>query len=200
MSDIYVKTYQTRLISSDKAEILGFDFPYIVTSDGTIISQARYNNKNLIMKPQKAKDGYLNIGLIKDGRSTAHRVHRIVACAFLTNPENKPYVNHIDGDKTNNNVNNLEWCTQKENAAHSINVLHKWSSSPKQSKATQDLGLSHRKLTMDDAREIRKIYASGEMGSYRLSKRFGINKKSVLDIIHYRSYKESEDLTDYGVE
>lgn len=198
MSDVYVKTYQTRLIDENRAEILGFDYSYEITSDGQVISHARYNNKNLVMKQHMAKDGYLNIGLIKNGKSTLHRVHRIVACAFIPNPDSKPYINHIDGNKTNNTVNNLEWCTQKENASHSINVLHKWSSSPKQSKAAQELGIRRRKITMDDAREIRRIYESGEMGCHRLAKKFGINKHSVLEIIHYRSYKEREDMKDFG--
>lgn len=184
------KTYETKLIGEGQALILGFDYEYVVTNKGEIISHARYHNHNMVMKPHKDKTGYMNIGLIKNGRSTVHRVHRIVACAFIPNPENKPYINHKDGTRDNNCVDNLEWCTQKENAYHAIHTLGRWSRSEKQSEAARALGITHRKLTMDDAREIRRIYASGEMGCHRLSKKYHLSKKNILDIIHERSYRE----------
>lgn len=184
------KTYDTEIISDGVAAIRGFDFDYEVTDKGQFISHARYLNHNLPMKLHLSKDGYQCVGLIKNGKSTAHRVHRIVACAFIPNPENKPYINHIDGNKTNNCVENLEWCTQKENAYHAIHTLGRWSRSEKQSEAARRLGESHRKLTMDDAREIRRIYELGEMGCYRLSKKFNLSKHCILNIIHNRSYKE----------
>lgn len=62
--------------------------------------------------------GYYNIWLYKEKKVKKHFVHRLVAQAFIPNPENKPFINHIDGHPTNNNVTNLEWCTPKENFDH----------------------------------------------------------------------------------
>lgn len=73
-----------------------------------------------ILKYSYDKDGYLGISLCFNGRQYRCFAHRLVAKAFIPNPENKPEVNHIDGNKTNNNVDNLEWVTRQENAIHAI--------------------------------------------------------------------------------
>lgn len=64
--------------------------------------------------------GWLKTELWKDGKRTNYKIHRLVALAFIPNPENKPAINHIDGDKTNNHYTNLEWCTFKENTHHAM--------------------------------------------------------------------------------
>ena len=74
--------------------------------------------QNKILSPKRNHDGYLRIQLWNKGQCEFVGIHRLVAEAFIPNPENKPFVNHIDGDKRNNSVSNLEWCTQKENIAH----------------------------------------------------------------------------------
>lgn len=63
-------------------------------------------------------DGYLRIQIWKDNKCRFVSVHRIIAETFIPNPNNKPFVNHINGDKSDNRVENLEWVTQKENIAH----------------------------------------------------------------------------------
>lgn len=76
--------------------------------------------------------GYARINLIIQGRKRSVLVHRIIAMAFLQNPEGLPQVNHLDGDKTNNVPDNLEWCTAKENIAHAYRTgLIKNSGRPK---------------------------------------------------------------------
>lgn len=69
------------------------------------------------------RHGYYQVTLSKEAKSRTLRVHRLVALAFIPNPDNKPYINHIDGNKKNNRVSNLEWCTASENNWHASLVL-----------------------------------------------------------------------------
>lgn len=72
-----------------------------------------------LLKLRKTSNDYFNIQLCKDSGCKSKLIHRLVAEAFIPNPENKPEVNHKDGNKANNNVLNLEWNTSKENSQHS---------------------------------------------------------------------------------
>ena len=85
---------------------------YIIYPDGDIYS--KYKNRYLIIKPRK-KDGYKCTTLCKNGEPKGFLIHRLVALHYIPNPENKPDVDHIDGDKLNNNVKNLRWVTNLEN-------------------------------------------------------------------------------------
>ena len=82
-----------------------------------------YKQKEIIMKPSENGYGYLKVGLNKNGKYKNSYIHRLVATAFLSNEDNLPQVNHIDGNKHNNCVNNLEWCTEKDNSIHARDVL-----------------------------------------------------------------------------
>ena len=73
---------------------------------------------NSILKGCKHINGYLGVNLYKNGSKSTKKIHRLVAQAFIPNPENKSQVNHIDENKTNNMVSNLEWMTAKENSNH----------------------------------------------------------------------------------
>ena len=96
-------------------------FPnYLVTTHGRVLSLKDSRGKDRIkeLKPQYSNSGYLTVLLYKNGKQYHKYVHRLVAKAFIPNPENKPEVNHIDEDKSNNCVSNLEWMTAKENRNH----------------------------------------------------------------------------------
>lgn len=80
------------------------------------------SNKQKLLKSSPSNCGYYKVELYKDGKSKMFYVHRLVANAFIPNPDNKPQVNHIDGNKANNSVSNLEWCTHSENQRHAISM------------------------------------------------------------------------------
>ena len=92
--------------------INGYD-GYMVSNTGIIRSFKR--NKPCDLRYVTKPDGYLRVYLCRDGKKKAFYVHRVVAKAFIDNPMNLPFINHKDECKTNNNADNLEWCTQKYN-------------------------------------------------------------------------------------
>lgn len=102
-------------------DVVGYEGLYTIDIFGNII---RVKDEKE-MSQQKNKFGYMNVSLSKDGKQKQHKIHRLIAQAFIPNPQNKKQVNHIDGDKTHNVVWNLEWCTCKENINHAVRTgLH----------------------------------------------------------------------------
>ena len=92
-------------------DIKGYEGLYKVSSYGRIMTV----RKNAILCPAKTISNGLTVSLSKNGKVEKRQVSRLVAAAFIPNPENKPYVDHIDGVKYHNFADNLRWCTQKEN-------------------------------------------------------------------------------------
>ena len=84
------------------------------------MGQIRRKSTGRILKPWVATGGYLYIAFCENCKNHTKRLHRIVAKAFCENPNNKPQVNHIDGNKTNNAASNLEWCDMSENQIHAF--------------------------------------------------------------------------------
>ncbi len=107
-------------------DIVGYEGLYQVSNFGRVKSLERYRSNHgkqqliseSIKSTRKDKQGYLLLDLYKDNKQKTVRVHRLVAEHFLNNPDNKETVNHIDGNKENNNVMNLEWSTFKEQNEH----------------------------------------------------------------------------------
>lgn len=94
------------------------DYPYCITPNGDVFSL----HSERFIKDSLNNRGYHIVHLYDNGVCTTCLVHRLVAQAFISNPENKPCVNHIDGNKDNNTKSNLEWCTYSENNQHSFDT------------------------------------------------------------------------------
>lgn len=98
-------------------EIEGFE-NYEVSNLGRV----RNIKSGIMLKPWITKDGYLRHCLYKHNKQKKLFLHRIIATTFIDNPEGKPCVNHIDENKLNNDLSNLEWCTERENAVHGTRI------------------------------------------------------------------------------
>lgn len=115
-------------------DVKGYEGLYQVSNLGRI--KSFHKEDEIIMKCFLSKNGYVRVCLTKFGVGSKKLVHRLVAQAFIPNPNNLPQVNHKDGNKQNNKVDNLEWCTPSENMLHSYKnnlekppMLNKYGSS-----------------------------------------------------------------------
>ena len=106
------KIKKTMKINEIWKDIEGYEGLYQVSDKGRV--KSLWFGKERILKPVSCR-GYLQVDLCKNGLKKMCKIHRLVAMTFLPNPNNLPQINHIDEDKTNNNANNLEWCTAKYN-------------------------------------------------------------------------------------
>lgn len=93
------------------------NLPFWASPDGTI-----YNKHGRKYKPVKLKNGYYRIGTRINGKPSVFLVHRLIALTFIDNPNNYPWINHKDEDRSNNSVDNLEWCTPKYNANYGTRI------------------------------------------------------------------------------
>jgi len=107
--------------------VVGYEWLYMVSNLGRVKSINRLTmyregrvglTKEKILSQHSHYNGYLLVTLSKDGMRCKYLVHRLMALAFLPNPDNKPCINHINGVKADNRIENFEWCTQKENVRH----------------------------------------------------------------------------------
>ena len=97
-------------------DIVGYEGVYQISTNGNIKSVPRKGTRGGLLISTKDKDGYLCVGLNKNGKRKTFKVHRLVAITFIPNIDNLPEVNHKDENKSNNCVDNLEWCTHDYNS------------------------------------------------------------------------------------
>lgn len=103
--------------------VVGYEGYYSVSNFGRVRSEAREDSlgrtlPESILKARMHRNGYLQVNFCRNGQKKTFKVHRLVALAFLDNPENKEQVNHINNVRDDNRLENLEWCTRSENSQH----------------------------------------------------------------------------------
>lgn len=158
---------------------------YQVSNLGRVRGVNRYVNNSIpnsirmvkgkMLKLSKGRLGYYTVALCKNGIYFHNRVHRLVALAFMPNPENKPQINHINNNPSDNNIKNLEWCTPQENTAHSF----------KQGRTG--------KLSEEIHKEISQKYIDGYYQS-QLARMYGISIPSIKKVlVKYNVYDKNKN-------
>lgn len=149
---------------------------YLISTDGSVKTK-----DGVVVNGWTNDQGYVMVRL-SDPRKT-YRAHRLVAEAFIPNPNNKPFVNHIDHNRSNNHVSNLEWCTQKENLTHADNHgrMQKNYWVGKRS--------ANARLTDEIVANIKLDYLAGDVSYQTLAIKYGTNKRTVNRIVSGVYYK-----------
>lgn len=150
---------------------------YFVDESGNVYSKKRGNLRKLT--PILTHYGYYDVGLSSSKRIVKICVHRLVAQHYIDNPNNLPQVNHIDGNKLNNHVSNLEWCTPKDNLKHARDTGLNTSVPKPNGKGSKN---SRSKLTEDLVLEIRKKSSEG-ITHKQLSIEYNVAESTISGIV-----------------
>lgn len=154
--------------------IKGLNRMYQISNLGRVKTfQPRYKTSR-ILKPGLASMGYLTVCLrLPNGNRRTHYIHRLIAKAFIPNPKNKRCINHIDGNKLNNGIKNLEWVTHKENNDHATKT-----------------GLRFLKMTPVVISEILRLHIRADkiFGAKGLAKRFNTNTCTIHEVLNKYKY------------
>ncbi len=159
-------------------DIPGWEGLYQVSKKGEVWS----NRSAKWLKANVTRKGYVQVYLCNMGKGKNHRIHRLVASAWIPNPEAKPFINHKNLDKRDNRVENLEWCTNIENSHHYMRSINKDFTPPvwRPKKPDTQIGVynSNCKMTVE---EITAIRSSNE-STQKLADKYGLTQSYVSKI------------------
>jgi len=143
-----------------------------------------YDIPERILKSNLNNRGYEYIELNVGGKSKCVSIHRLLAEAFIPNPENKPQVNHKNGIKHDNRIENLEWCTAKENSSHA------WDNGLTVGKSGEEN--ANAKLSIQCIYKIRKIHNTGLLTQKQIAKAFDVGQTTISEIVRNKRWNEGE--------
>jgi hypothetical protein len=168
------------------------------------LGRIRSSKTKKILRQANHRQGYKLVRLYKNGKGTTKTVHRIIASAFIENPENLTEVNHKDENKSNNSAENLEWCSRIYNANYGTgierrNAIVKAGILEGRIKTRKGISINagennpNSKLSDEDVKYIRKHYKKNdkEFGGVPLSEKFGVTKYYIYRIVSGKRRRKS---------
>jgi len=158
------------------------DTDYYITETGEVWSR-KWNKLKQLKSRKDNSHGYLMVWLQIDGKNTGKLIHRLVGEIFLPNPENKPQINHIDGNKLNNHISNLEWCTSSHNNKHAYQIGLK---KPTDAKGQKN---GNSKVTEQQIVQIRQLYTTKNNTNKEMGEKFGVSPYHISRIINKKLWK-----------
>ena len=161
-------------------DLKGYEGRYIIGSNGEIM-----NKRGLLLKQSLDTDGYKLITLYNGSRKM-FRVHRLVVENFIGSIPEKMEVNHIDYDRANNHVENLEIVTHLENVRHSYDRIVKGI----KSNGTTSGNKKNSKVTIKEANEIREKYSTGKYTQIELGNMYGLKRSAMSDLLNGKTWKD----------
>lgn len=167
-------------------DIVGFEGYYQISNLGnvkslkrTIINGGKPTNIRERILKQKTNHGYKKVCLNKLGIDKQYFIHRLIATAFIPNPENKPCVNHINGIGLDNKIENLEWCTHLENMQHAFKTGLTNNSGENQTNSI---------LKEHQIKEIKDLLKAG-LSQYKIGKMYNVSRGAILGIHLKKTWK-----------
>lgn len=162
-------------------EIVGYEGLYQVSAEGHVYSPAKgtSNPRGKFMTLSLDHSRYTKVGLCKNGKKYNHSVHRLVAEAWIPNPNNLPQVNHKNGNREDNRVENLEWCSLSENIKHSFRELGR--------KVVRGAEHANSRLRDVDVEVIKESLSKGVL-QRELAQRFNVTQATISNIKNGKRY------------
>lgn len=162
--------------------ITGFEEWFAINTNGVVkrIKSGRTSLAGKILKPSISKTGYHMADLYINGKHNSRLIHRLVAMMFIPNPHNYPQINHKNGIKSDNTVENLEWCTSAMNNRHAFAIgLNRGPRGEQQGR---------HKLTQNDVETIRNMYSTNNYSHRKLGAMFGVCHQNIGCIVNNQSW------------
>ena len=173
-------------------DIVGYNGDYQISSIGRVRSFKEWRGtKQRILKPWTMKTGYMAVVLTNGTSKKYLTVHRLIAKTFLNIEEGKECVNHKDGNKKNNDITNIEWCTYSENLIHAHRNGLRGIVEYKRGSENSNTKLSEEKVIEIRNKYKKRSYPQDQNGysSLRLAREYGVSKTAILYILNGRNWK-----------